>query len=1015
VTRKALLALLFGFGLICPELSAANIIVAPGAPHDGAGTFASPMSLWRALGTVDASGALLRRNPASLVSPGDHIRLRAGVYRYTLPYEPLLGNTILGLWGVYTQGSPDRPIWIEPYGDGAVIIDGNLSGNPYVSSLHRNFTVWSLEASSRYTHVFNIRITNSDPANRILSSAPPQCPPWSADESNRCDARGIGYDDRGVGNRAIHVQIDNTGTGFFLSNTSSGMEWCISRLNGWDALDRTHGHGAYIQSDNSQGQKTITDSIIFGNLANELNVRGSSNASVNNILFLRDAFYSGRVLVGDPLDLDITFSSFYGFQQRNQNYVLTIGESSLPNSGITVQDSYLYSRNGGGNSNHNGLEINHAENAIVRRNTILADNNVSLIPSTSNPPPSNFIFNDNNYNQGALNSPYMATYNGSVKTFSDWQALATTFDSRSVFNSPSKFSSTVLGHASPWIAGYSMLVIFNPAGGDSVTLNAPFLKSLGYATGNSITLTNVQDYDHDVITIANWDGQDYTLDMRPAARGQAMPLGISKAAMNNPTDYDDFANSFPYFGTFVVQRQSSAQGSVQPFSLPDRAAAVLETNGGGNSTGYAVLQPRAGSPAPGGVAIYEFRENGLLVSETATPATPLVSAGRTFVELGGPLDTGIALANASSTPAAISFYFTDSSGRDFGHNAFTVAAGQQIAKFIDEPPFGLKGPFVGTLTFASSSPVAVVAIREFINERHHALLSAQAVAPVSNVESGPRLFAQFANGGGWTTQIVLVNQSDKAVSGTLQLIDQGTVLFPAGVLSEFNYSIAARSFTRWGTTAAAPTTQVGSVRVIPALGSLSPFGFAVVSLADQGFTLTQTSLPQDDVGSVFRLFFETSGLSGALTPSQTGIAIANPSAARASVNFELMRLDGASTGLTTSATVPANGQMSRFVGELFPSVISPFRGLVRISSSIPVAITGLLAKYNEEGDFLIAAIPVSNEALPPKTSSLVFPQLVDGGGYSTQFILYSAAPGQISSGNIQFFDPSGRALPLTFK
>src|SRR5215831_17674708 len=137
--KMAKLVLLFCLGITCAELDAANIIVSPGAPHSGAGTFASPMSFWRAIGMVDAGGRLLRQNPSSIVAPGDHIKLRAGTYKYTLTFEPLQGNTILGLWDVYTQGTAEKPIWIEPYGDGPVILDGNLSGNPYVPSLHRNF------------------------------------------------------------------------------------------------------------------------------------------------------------------------------------------------------------------------------------------------------------------------------------------------------------------------------------------------------------------------------------------------------------------------------------------------------------------------------------------------------------------------------------------------------------------------------------------------------------------------------------------------------------------------------------------------------------------------------------------------------------------------------------------------------------------------------------------------------------------------------------------------------------
>jgi hypothetical protein len=38
------------------------------------------------------------------------------------------------------------------------------------------------------------------------------------------------------------------------------------------------------------------------------------------------------------------------------------------------------------------------------------------------------------------------------------------------------------------------------------------------------------------------------------------------------------------------------------------------------------------------------------------------------------------------------------------------------------------------------------------------------------------------------------------------------------------------------------------------------------------------------------------------------------------------------------------------------------------------------------------------------------PQLVDGGGYTTEFILFSGSAGQTFSGTLQFFTQSGAAL-----
>jgi hypothetical protein len=49
----------------------------------------------------------------------------------------------------------------------------------------------------------------------------------------------------------------------------------------------------------------------------------------------------------------------------------------------------------------------------------------------------------------------------------------------------------------------------------------------------------------------------------------------------------------------------------------------------------------------------------------------------------------------------------------------------------------------------------------------------------------------------------------------------------------------------------------------------------------------------------------------------------------------------------------------------------------------------------------------------PASGDLLFPHLVNGGGYTTQFILFSGSAGQASSGNLHFFKQDGSAFNLT--
>jgi hypothetical protein len=154
---------------------------------------------------------------------------------------------------------------------------------------------------------------------------------------------------------------------------------------------------------------------------------------------------------------------------------------------------------------------------------------------------------------------------------------------------------------------------------------------------------------------------------------------------------------------------------------------------------------------------------------------------------------------------------------------------------------------------------------------------------------------------------------------------------------------------------------------------------------------------------------------GGINAIQTGVAISNLSASPITVNLELTNLDGTPNGSPTPVQIPGNGQVAKFIHEAFPSLAFPFKGVLRISggASEGLSVVGLRTRTNERGDFLMTTTPPSNEGTPSSTAELDFPHLVNGGGYTTQFILFSGTAGQASSGNLKFLKQDGTAMSLT--
>src|SRR5581483_3180134 len=91
----------------------------------------------------------------------------------------------------------------------------------------------------------------------------------------------------------------------------------------------------------------------------------------------------------------------------------------------------------------------------------------------------------------------------------------------------------------------------------------------------------------------------------------------------------------------------------------------------------------SGGVTPSGLALVSYRQNGVMVSEAGVPASVPVLEGRINAEIGGPVNTGFALANSNESPATISYFFTDANGNDSGSGSFTLQAHGQIAKFLN--------------------------------------------------------------------------------------------------------------------------------------------------------------------------------------------------------------------------------------------------------------------------------------------------------------------------------------------
>jgi hypothetical protein len=151
-------------------------------------------------------------------------------------------------------------------------------------------------------------------------------------------------------------------------------------------------------------------------------------------------------------------------------------------------------------------------------------------------------------------------------------------------------------------------------------------------------------------------------------------------------------------------------------------------------------------------------------------------------------------------------------------------------------------------------------------------------------------------------------------------------------------------------------------------GNLSPFnnGFATVSsnlpvaaglvfleANSSGTVISQAGVPgTTPLMKQATVAVRNNSVSGS---EDTGVAIANPGTAAATVTFQLLDKSGALIVPAINKNLGASNQIALFISELFPNAPTTFTGTMRITSDQPVAVVSLLIL---QPGGLLSTIPV---------------------------------------------------------
>ena len=579
-TLAAALVMAAAFQAASPA-EAAEIFVSPSGSPKNNGTQARP---------IDLTTALSRTSPAR---PGDTIWLLDGTY--------------VGNFKSYLTGTPEAPITVKQYPGARATLDG--AGSPDIV----------LEVFGAWAIYWGFEVTNSSPGRDSSQTGP-----WPSDLP-----RGHGIFSWGPNIKFVNLILHDLQSGIGLWTESVGSEIYGSLVyhNGWQAPDRSHGHGIYTQ--NRTATRLVRENIIFNQFSHGIHAYASDAAFIDNITLEGNVSFNNGILGRDGFARD-----------------LLLGGGVVANNPV-LRENFTY---GGGQSNL-GYGAGCA-NGQATGNYLVGAAPLLLLRCT----------------------PTLAgnTFYSHQATRWGWAPLDPRGFPLNAYFARRPSANVVRVRPNAFEAGRGHVVIYNWTGEASVDVD---LTAIGLAAGDDFEIRDAQDFFGPPVVSGIYSGAPVTIAM--TGLSLSPPIGEVPVIP---------AHTAPEFAVFVVLRSGPASENEREIA----ATPVISPAGGtftepvtvSLTTGSAAATiryttdnslPTASSPiytepfvmsVSGSVQARSFAPD-LLDSEVAVAAftvgAPSPAAAPTINPPGGTFSAPIAVSIASGTDGATIRYTTDGS------------------------------------------------------------------------------------------------------------------------------------------------------------------------------------------------------------------------------------------------------------------------------------------------------------------------------------------------------------------
>jgi parallel beta-helix repeat protein len=261
------------------------------------------------------------------------------------------------------------------------------------------------------------------------------------------------------------------------------------------------------------------------------------------------------------------------------------------------------------------------------------------------------------------------------------------------------------------------------------------------------------------------------------------------------------------------------------------------------------------------------------------------------------------------------------------------------------------------------------------------------------------VFPQVAAGGGYKTSIFGVNTATQPAIVNLTVTKSDGSGFPVTIGgqtgSNFNFLLPPNGTVRMDATGSGGTV----IGYASFLSNVQVNGSALFQTIQGNNVTSEAGVGLSKPTRNFTVYIDNTN------DAYSGYAIANSGATQANITMTLRNTSG---GTVTTKTLPplyGGTHFARFAIQDFDTTAG-FEGSIEFSSDREVSAVALRFDNSEQNVFSTIPVLVDEAA-----QVLYFPQVADGGGYRTNFILVNPTA-TATTARLEFFDNDGVPLPL---